>query len=311
MGLLDRFKRDDSGPDGLTREIAARLRARPDIQAVEATGADALAVTWAGGDTSEESISALRVPWTGASGFDRIELVDQHLDTIQPPTAGSFDTGSVDTGSFDAASFDRGEGPPEEPQGAAADRSWDAIRGSLLPRVRQPVADGTIAWTVGDLIEAYVVDAASDLPFGPAEVDRWGVDAAQVREAALANLRATRPAPEPLGPRLRAWIATHPTGSQAAWLASPDQLLEALGLAAAIVLAPTPTDLVVVDAGAPDLVGSLLADTLTIYEHEAEIRVCPVPFLVESGAVVPWEPAAGDACADDVRRAHTLFAQLH
>ncbi len=297
MGLLDRFKRGDAGADALTREIAARLRARPDIEAAEPTGADSVAVTWVGGATSEESIAALREPWTSASGFDRIELVDQHLDTVQPPVPAAFDSG-------EPASW------ADEPPAAAA-TSWDAIRPGLLPRLRSPVDDGAVAWSLGGgLVEAVAVAATTDQPLRAAELERWNIDATQVREAAMANLRSTRPAPEPLGPGMRAWIATRPSGAQAAWLAGPDPLLEALGLASAVVLVPTPTDLVVVDAAADELVGSIVTDTLNIYEHEAEVRVCPVPFLISAGSVAPWDPAADDPRGDAVARAHELYSRL-
>lgn len=300
MGFLDRFKKDASEPDAYTKEVTIRVRAMAEVEAVEPIDADHLAVRWAGrAEPVEVSIAGHRERWQAASGFDRIEVVDELLDTIAEPGDG---------GAFDATTLP-GPSPevapelPAEPE-ASTGAGWDDAAGRVLPALRRPTGDDAVAWPVGGLVEAVVVlDGA---PVTAGVLADWGVDADATRDAALANLGDHDPGLDPVAPDTRAWVPTAPQGGQAAWLAAPDVLLRAAGLDVAIVFVPTPTDLVVVDPADADLVASITTSTLAIVDQETT-TIAPVPFEVRPGHVGPWRPPAGHPCAELVDRAHAAF----
>ena len=86
------------------------------------------------------------------------------------------------------------------------------------------------------------------------------------------------------------------------WLAAPARLLAACGLAEAVVLAPMPTELVVVDPSAHDLLASILASTKSIVSGDAEV-LWPAPLLATAAGLAPWQPGPDHPCA-------TLAAEL-
>lgn len=328
MGLFDRFKKDTAGaPDALTREALVRVRAVPGVEAVEPVDADTLSVTWTGTDEPARlSLADLREPWTSASGFDRIELMDDFVRTVAPPTGAPADAFPDPAPAGPApdeapAATTVGDGAPEAdptpaggpgPTAAPAEQPgarWAEVSPRLQPVIGRPgVADDDIVcWPVGDVLEATVVvdGGPGSLPVGRAELAEWGVDAGSVRRAAEANQAALDPSLDPIGPGEPAWVPTRPAGHLASWLCAPDRLLAAAGLDDAVVLVPLATELVVVDPAATALVESILSSTRTIVEQESR-TLWPAPLLVRPGSVTPWVPATDHPCAGLVEEMRAL-----
>lgn len=300
MGFFDRFKKDASQPDAYTREVAIRVRAVPGVERVEPVDADLLSVRWAGNDEPVElSIAEHRERWQTATGFDRIEVVDDLIDRVQPPAEGTFDPDAVL------------ESAPVDPEPAAApdvsDSAWSDVAPRLLPMLRRPVADDpVVAWPVAGLLEAVATERGQAVTLAGSE--GWGVDAEEVRRTATSNLIAHEPALDTVAPDTRAWVPTAPAGAQAGWLTAPDALLAASGLDVAIVFVPTPTDLVVVDPADVDLLASITTSTLAIVEQEPT-TICSVPFEIGPGRAEPWRPDPDHPCAALVDRAHAAFRE--
>jgi hypothetical protein len=57
-----------------------------------------------------------------------------------------------------------------------------------------------------------------------------------------------------------------------------------------------PTELVVVDPSAHDLLGSILASTKSIVAGESDL-LWPAPLLATTAGLAPWEPAPDHPCA--------------
>lgn len=314
MGFLDRFKKEQAAaaPDALTREAAARVRAVPGVVAVEAVDADTLSVTWSGlEEAAPLSLAGIRDRWSAARGFDRIEVMDEFVAGVAPPVAGpSTPPPPPESHTSESAAEPPAAGTgPTEPAAPETDAAaaWEAARPRLRPVVGRPGAPDadTVHWTVGGVLEATVVlDDPVALPVGRAELLEWGVDDATVRAAAEQNLASTDPGLDPIGPDAPAWVPTRPDGHLAGWLCAPHRLLEAAGLDEAVVLAPLPSELVVVDPAATDLVASVLTSTRTIVEQQTR-TLWPAPFLARREGVEPWEPAADHPCAplvEEMRR---------
>jgi len=299
MGLLDRFKKEP-GPDALTIEAVARARAVPGVATADAVDADTVTVTWQGQPgRSMLSLTEVRAAWSKASGFDRIELMDDLIASLGPPDVDPApEPPAAEPGSAAAAPVDA----PEAPVAPSAD-AWDAARSRLRVVVdRQGSHPGAICWPVAEVLEARVVlGGPGAVPVAADDAAGWGVDAAAVRAAALANLAATDPALDPVGPGQPAWVPTEPADHPPVWLAAPDRLLAACGLDQAVVLAPLATELVVVDPGAHELLASILGSTEQILDTESEV-LWPAPLLVTADGVAPWHPDPAHPCAHQVAR---------
>ncbi len=295
MGLLDRFKSDSSSPDALTLEVATRIKQHSDVDDVAMVDADTIAVTWSGRTTAHPlDISEIRQPWKRATGFERIDLLDNFLARLAAPVA---DPTPADT---------------EQNSVAAADRDgrdgWDEVAPDMLPALAASASDDVVSWAVGGLLHATVIRRSSGAPVTRAECAAWKVRADDAVERAIANLSAIDPGLDPIAPGSRAWVPTQPAGRQSSWLTAPARLLSELGLESAIALVPVAGELVVVDPDDPALLESVLTSTLTILEHEPD-RLCPMPFRVMPDYVQVWQPRADDPAHELVERATRLFDQ--
>ena len=307
VGFLDRFAKTPDAPDAFLKEVLARLRARPDVASVEAVDADTVAIGWRDRPGSEEvTVGALRGPWKQASGFYRIELLDDFMADLAPgaPSTGDAPLGVEPESHVDAEVHPEVHPDPHLP----GEDDWVSAAPGLVAAVRRAgIDDGAVTWPVGDLLDGVAVSAADGSAVTDTDCGRWGVSPFDVQAVAIENLSVVDPAPDPVGPDARAWVATEPAGRQAGWLAAPGRLLERCGVTTAIVLAPLPGELVVVDPADAELVRSILTSTLQIVAAETEI-LCPVPFLVTADEVVAWAPGAGDpAAADLVARARAAW----
>jgi hypothetical protein len=303
MGLLDRFKKAP-GPDAMTWEAVARLRVVPGVAGAEAVDADTVQVTWIDNPyTSTLSLAAARQEWSKANGFERIEIMDAVVGAVAPPTGPPAGT---DDG-FDPTPPDVAPDVPPpsaqelvaDPAPVAADSGWDAARSRLrvvVSRVgRHP---GALSWPVAGVLEAHaVLGGPGALPVDAADAASWDVGPDDVRDAALANLTSTDPGLDPVGPGQPAWVPTSPADHPPAWLAAPERLLAACGLSEAVVLAPTPTELVVVDPDAHDLLGSILSSTKSIVDGAGTVLWAGALVATPEG-IAPWQPAADHPCAD-------------
>lgn len=309
MGFLDRFKKEGApaAPDALTREGVARVRAVPGVESVEVVDADTLRVTWNGlAQPSELSLADIRQPWSSASGFDRIEVMDDFIAGVAPPAAGApSPADALAAGVEDEPAASAASG--REPEDAHA--AWNAIRGRLRPVVGRPgPADAdTVRWEVGGVLEATAVlgDEQVALPVSRAELVQWGVDEATVRAAAEENQAGVDPELDPISPGEPAWVPTRPAGHLAGWLCAPGRLLEGAGVERAVVLVPLATELVVVDPSATGLLESILSSTRTIFEQEAR-PLWPAPLLIGPGGVEPWTPPPEHPCAELVEQMRGL-----
>jgi hypothetical protein len=304
MGLLDRFKKAP-GPDAMTWEAVARLRIVPGVVDAEAVDADTVRIGWADNPyPSTLSLAAARAGWTKANGFERIEIMDALIGAVTPPTGPPED---AEEAGFDPTPPDvapdvevgTAAEPATEPAAAADDRTaWDAVRDRLRVVVgRIGEHPDAISWPIAGVLEARaVLSGAGALPVDAADAASWEVGPDDVRAAALTNLAASDPALDPVGPGQPAWVPTAPADHPPAWLAAPDRLLAACGLDEAVVLAPMPSELVVVDPSAHDLLGSILSSTKSIVAGESRL-LWPAPLLATPAGLVPWEPAPGHPCA--------------
>ncbi|HAS12166.1 MAG TPA: hypothetical protein DCS55_16870 [Acidimicrobiaceae bacterium] len=304
MGLLDRFKKAP-GPDAMTWEAVARLRVVPGVVGAEPVDADTVQIAWADNPyPSTLSLAAAREGWTKANGFDRIEIMDGIINAVAPPTGppeGGEEPG-VDPTPPDVAPDVQVADEAEAGDALAATGSdgtaWEAARDRLRVVVgRTGEHPDAITWPIAGVLEARIVlGGPGALPVDDGDAASWEVGVDDVRAAALANLAASDPGLDPVGPGQPAWVPTSPADHPPAWLAAPDRLLAACGLDQAVVLAPMPTELVVVDPSAHDLLGSILTSTKSIVEGESRL-LWPAPLLATPAGLVPWEPAADHPCA--------------
>ena len=299
MGLLDRFKKEP-GPDALTWEAVARLRVLPGVTSAEAVDADTVAVGWAGhGGTTSLSLADIRESWTKASGFARIELMDELVAGIAPPSAAAEPPPPVEPGA--ATAPEAPPAPTAPPAGTPAppdDDLWPGVRDRLRvvvgPQGQHP---GAVAWPVAGVLEARaVLGGPGALPVDHDDARSWGATDDDVRAAALGNLTHVDPGLDPIGDGQPAWVPTRPADHPPAWLAAPDRLLAACGLDRAVVLAPTPTELVVVDPSADALLTAILTSTKSIVAGESRI-LWPGPLLATADGLAPWAPEPGHPCA--------------
>lgn len=302
MGLLDRFKKAP-GPDAVTWEAVARLRVVPGVAGAEAVDADTVEIAWVDNPyTSTLSLAAAREEWSKANGFDRIEIMDALVGAVAPPTGPPEGTGD----GFDPTPPDvapdveppAAQEPVAEPAPVADGTGWDAARSRLRVVVaRVGEHPGALSWPVGGVLEAHaVLGGPGALPVDAADAAAWEVGPDDVRAAALANLTSSDPGLDPVGPGQPAWVPTSPADHPPAWLAAPERLLAASGLSEAVVLAPMPTELVVVDPNAHDLLGSILTSTKSIVAGESAL-LWPAPLLVTPAGLSPWQPPADHPCA--------------
>lgn len=304
MGLLDRFKKAP-GPDAMTWEAVARLRVVAGVVGAEPVDADTVQIAWADNPyPSTLSLAAAREGWTKANGFERIEIMDALIGAVAPPTGppeGAEEPG-IDPTPPDVAPDVQVTGAPastDDPAPApAGGTGWDAARDRLRVVVgRAGEHPAAITWPIAGVLEAHVVLGGSGaLPVDAGDAASWEVGADDIRAAALTNLAATDPSLDPVGPGQPAWVPTSPADHPPAWLAAPDRLLAACGLDQAVVLAPMPTELVVVDPSAHDLLGSILASTKSIVAGESHL-LWPAPLLATTAGLAPWEPAPDHPCA--------------
>lgn len=287
MGLLDRFKKAP-GPDAMTWEAVARLRVVPGVAGAEAVDADTIEIAWADNPyTSSLSLTAAREGWSKANGFERIEIMDALIGAVLPPTGPPPGAEGFDPTPADA---------PPDPVAAGTD--WDAARSRLRVVVgRAGEHPGALSWPIAGVLEACVVLGGPGAPpIDAAGAAAWEVGPDDVRAAALANLVGSDPGLDPVGPGQPAWVPTTPADHPPAWLAAPERLLAACGLDEAVVLAPMPTELVVVDPSAHELLGSILTSTKSIVSGEGRL-LWPAPLLATATGLAPWQPPADHPCA--------------
>lgn len=298
MGLLDRFKKAP-GPDAMTWEAVARLRAVGDVAGAEAVDADTVEIAWVGNPyTSTLSLTAAREGWSKANGFDRIEIMDALIAAVAPPTGPT--EGAQD--GFDPTPPD--VAPDVVPSTAAPapaeveGTEWDQVKGRLRVVVgRAGTNRDAIAWPIAGVLEARVaLEGPGGLPVGASDAAAWEVGVDDVRDAALGNLATSDPQLDPIGPGQPAWVPTVPADHPPAWLAAPDRLLAACGLDEAVVLAPMPTELVVVDPAAHELLASILTSTKAMVSGEGEV-LSTAPLLATADGIGPWQPPADHPCA--------------
>lgn len=295
MGLLDRFKKEPR-PDALTLEAIARARAVPGVATAEAVDADTVSVTWADQPgASTLSLTDVRAAWSKASGFERIELMDDLIATLAPPADAPDGPSEIPT-VVPPAPRATSEG---ETTAVDTDAGWDAVRDRLRLVVGPAGAHpGAVTWPVAGVLEARVVlGGPGAIPVDADDVAGWGVPVADVEAAARTNLATLDPGLDPVGPGQPAWVPTNPADHPPAWLGAPDRLLAATGLAEAVALAPTPTELVVVDPAAHDLLRSILTSTKQIVASEARV-LWPGPLLLTGAGVAPWRPDPSHPAAE-------------
>lgn len=283
MGLLDRLKKAP-GPDALTWEAVARARAVPSVTGAEAADADTVLVTWLDDPgTTTLSLADVRARWTEASGFDRIEIMDQLIAGLAPPP--------------DPTTHQGVSSSPTEGDGTGA---WNAARRSAsVVVVRAGALHGAVRWQVVEGIDA--VASVGGRPVTDDDLARWDVRAEDVRAAALDRLAGEGPALEPIGPDARAWVPGSAAAPPPAWIALPGVLLSAAGLAGAVALAPLPTELVLIDPDDTELLASVLSSTAAIVEGASEVLLA-APLLVATEGCRPWVPAHDHPCAALVER---------
>ena len=293
MGFLDRFKSDTSSPDALTLEVATRIKLHSDVDDVAMVDADIIAVTWAGRATPHPlDISEIRPTWKRATGFERIDLLDNFLAGLHPPAG---DPMPADT-----------ERSSEAPGDRDGRDGWEEVAPQLFPALAASAPDDVVSWAVGGLLHATVVRQSSGAPVTRAECAAWKVRADDAVARAVANLSAIDPGLDAIAPDSRAWVPTQPDGRQSSWLTAPARLLAELGLESGIALVPVAGEMVVVDPDDPALLESVLTSTLTILEHEPD-RLCPMPFRVTPDHVAVWQPRIDDPASELVERARQLF----
>jgi hypothetical protein len=305
MGFLDRFKSGPSAPDALTVEVVARLRVLPTVDAADAVDGDTVRVDWAGrAEPATVDLAELRPRWKEAGGFDRIQLLDDFIDALRdgPPAPAVAPSA-----------------PPATPEVAAHrpgpattdDGGWAAHRSVVLPVLTRidPESRAAVTWPVAGVLHAVVNGADRSTPVSAGDLERWGVGADEVRAAAVANLEAVDPRPEPISPGARAWVPTGPDGLQSSWLVAPAHLLAGTGLTSAIAFVPVVSELVVIDRTDEALVQSIAASTNRIVAEQA-LPLCPLPFVLSPTGAEPWEPPAGHPAAADVAEARERFPLL-
>lgn len=286
MGLLDRFKKDGS-PDALTREAVARARATAGVTAAEAVDADTIHVRWADHPgTTTLSVADVRDEWAKASGFDRIELMDRVVADLAPPPAA--EPAAVT--------------PPIAPGDDDAGPAWPRDRHRIEIVVSRPAAgDTAVRWPIaGGALEARATIDGGDVT--GTDLERWDVGPDVVRSAAVEALLALDPRLDPIATGQPGWVPTVPDAHPPVWLAAPARLLDASGLPAAVVLAPTPTELVLVDPDADELLASVLSGTKGIVAGADEVLLA-APLIATADGLSPWLPDPSHPCA-------TLVADL-
>lgn len=291
----------------MTWEAVARLRVVADVVGTEVLDADTVRIRWAGTSRATTlSLTAAREEWARSSGFHRIEVMDALIATVGPPSEpgdGSDDDRSAPGSS--SAEVARRATDPEPGASAEAEAEtgtrWDSVRDRLHVVVDRPGEHpGGICWPIAGVLEAHVeLDRSASGAVTPADAASWAVDPGDVRAAALTNLAAIGPDLDPIGPGQPAWVPTTPRAHPPAWLAAPERLLEACDLPAAIVLAPMPSELVVVDPAAEALLGSILASTAAMVAGASRL-LCPAPLLATPDGVAPWQPPPEHPCAGAV-----------
>lgn len=317
MGLLDRFKKDAPGPDTLTREILARVRAVPGVHEAEIVDRDTVTAQWDTGPTTI-ALADLRQAWSDASGMDRIDLVDDFVAGLGPPVGGPApDPGPADRpddglGVVDPIVSSDGAAPgtpageagrtDAEPPAADAPTAagvWAGVRTRLRPAVRRPGTGMPAAtWPVAGVLEGVAVVDGSPFPVTTDDLASWGVAVDDVRAAAVSALGA--PSLDRIDASMAAWVPTGPEGELAAWLCAPDALLAATGLTAAVALAPLPSELVLVDPDDHDALAGILASTEAIVDDQSDV-LHPAPLLLDAAGAGPWTPPADHPCAERVR----------
>lgn len=292
MGFLDRFKSGPNAPDALTVEVIARLRVLPSVEAADAVDGDTVSVTWAGRpEAAAVDLTELRPRWKTAGGFDRIQLLDDFIDALR-------------------------DGPPPSTEVAASapppdEGGWAAHRSVVLPVLTRigPESRAAVTWPVGAVLHAVVNGPDRSTPVSMGDLERWGVRTDEVRAAAVANLEAVDPRPDPISPGARAWFPTGPEGLQSSWLVAPARLLAGTGLTSAIAFVPVVSELVVIDPADEALVQSIAASTNRIVAEQT-LPLCPLPFVLSAVGAEPWDPPAGHPAAPDVAEARERFPLL-
>ena len=295
MGFLDRFKSDGPRPpDALTYEIVARLRVLGATESVEPVDADTVRVTWHGGPDQSVELGELRPTWKRSSGFDRIQLLDDFVEGVRSGGA----AGSSPAPDDEVAPPPVADEPVPVPIEEVFDSGGARLRPTLLRALRPAgtADEDAVVWPFGDGAQIVALDIAAGTEITRADVDRLDVSAGEVEAAALKNLEALDPAPEPIGDGMRAWVPTTPAGLKSSWLLAPHRLLEACGLSSAIGFAPLPDELVVIDPADEGLVGAIATSTMRILEEQPGTLVA-APLEITRDAVDVWDPPADHPAA--------------
>lgn len=182
----------------------------------------------------------------------------------------------------------------------------DGIQDRLQMVVRRhvDVSAGELSWDVGGALAAQIVlDHPNSFPLTTDELASWGLSPTEAATAAIRNLISVDPGLDQIAPDQRAWVVTQPEDCPAAWLCSPDQLLQRLGLSEAVLLAPVATELVVVDPADAAALERILRSTKAIVTTEPGL-LWPAPLRVTMDRIEPWVPSSSHPCA-------TLAAEMH
>lgn len=134
------------------------------------------------------------------------------------------------------------------------------------------------------------------------DVKRWNVANAALWKRALSNLNRHAPDAEALTGNLEgAFLITNPSGRAASWLLAPDALAPVLARTEGTPLLVAPARDVLIVVGS-DSVEALEALEATAHDYGTDPRgLSPVPYVVEAGAIEPWQPP----------RHHPLRAAVH
>ena len=202
--------------------------------------------------------------------------------------------------------------PTERPETwpAAAPRLMPAIRAIGWAAAHSAGGRRPVMWPFAPfLIAVAAVDSDYAMSYVTAEdLETWGVDAAAVEDAAQQNF-AGHGAPLDWAEG-EAWVDfVGPTGYVSSWLTRPDALAEAAARVGGdfVALAPDRDTLRLTAIADRTRLARELEATRTAYD-QAPRQLSPVPYRVDDGRVVEWEPAPDDPCRDAVHAAKLLLA---
>lgn len=287
MARRGRFRRKRETappPDGVTNEILTIVQAVKHVDAATAIDAETLEVTRADGSSVRSSIAELRDAIRGTTGLDRFELIEDFARSVSRPadtpiedltpigelgpvtdTDAVVDAPSVTTptpvvderDTADEACTAADERTAVSDQHASWTDAVPHVRPSVVVALGIPAE--VLRWRIAGSLS--LVATIQGTRITEADARRWGTEPLNVAVAAMEWITASTPVVEPLAAGMRAWIVTAPAPHQAAWLAHPVALLDAVGLDEIVAFAATETDLVIIDPDDVESIDSIRAST--------------------------------------------------